>query len=484
MHLPVNTAQTIATLLQDIIAPGFLFTFNDWIEWQGLSTPLAANSTYAYTFVNDLNGSWAGLNSSASPVTTTPSGIEGGVGIAVLISPADRNVSPDTSGNSGTFIVGLTDGGVTVNCPEANGLVVSPLGTVASGATVSLTETPGGEAPFTYTWKWDAGLGGTPSVIVPGTTAHQSGSSINVNTAASPLGVGTYRFTVTVDNGHELEGPSTSPVATVTVLQGLGSRIVTDTLSSNTPAGLPGGLDIYDLVDNCGDNNTVPPGLGGYFINNTPPGQTFTTGSSALALTSLYIKLGGLSGSGGLPASGQPYAINIYTISGTNALPYASYTSGTTVIPGYINGWTTSNADWLLINGFAPLPLKANTTYAWTFSETLSGDSGWMEIATDNLGTSLLGTASGSAVSVPFGGGGVNTPTSGSYDAVFDAVLQPLLNYTQNANGSVTLTWATGTLVSSTSLTSPAWTTVAGASSPYTFTPPVAGNKFFAVVVP
>ena len=37
------------------------------------------------------------------------------------------------------------------------------------------------------------------------------------------------------------------------------------------------------------------------------------------------------------------------------------------------------------------MPLQANTTYAWTFSETLSGDSGWMEIATDNTGTNLLG---------------------------------------------------------------------------------------------
>ncbi|MGP8199589.1 MAG: hypothetical protein ACLQU4_08830 [Limisphaerales bacterium] len=481
----LNTAQTLATLVQQYYCPSFLFTFGDWIEWQGLSTPLAANSTYAYTFVNDDNASWAGLDASPTPVATSPSGIEGGVGVAVLISPEDRNVSQDTAGCSGTFIVGLTDGGVTVNCPQANGLVVSPLGTVAAGTTVSLSETPGGEAPFTYTWKWDAGLGGTPSVIVPGTTAHQSGSSIDINTVASPLAPGTYQFTVTVDNGHELDGSSTSPVASVTVLEALGSCLVTDLGSTNTPAVLPNSsLDIYDLVDNCGDDNNVPPGLGGYYINNTPPGQSFLTGSYPLSLTSLYVKLGGLSGSGGLPVTGQPYAINIYTISGTNALPYASYTSGTTVIPGYVNSYTTVNADWLEINGFAPLPLQANTTYAWTFSETLSGDSGWMEIATDNTGTNLLGSTTGSAVSVPFGGGGLNIPTSGSYDAVFDAVLLPVLNYTQNANGSMTLTWAAGTLVSTTSLSSPAWTPVGGASSPYTFTPPATGSKFYAVVVP
>jgi hypothetical protein len=480
----LNNAQTTATLLQEYYCPSFLFLFGDWIEWQGLSTPLAANSTYAYTFVNDNNSSWAGLDASPSPVTTSPSGIEGGVGVAVLISPNGRGVTADSGGASGTFIVGLTDAGVTVNCPQANGLVVSPLGTVGSGTTVSLTETPGGEAPFTYTWKWDAGLGGTPSVIVPGTTAHQSGSSINVNTAASPLSCGTYRYTVTVDNGHELDGSSTSPVATVSVLQALGSCLVTDTGSSNTPAVLPNSrLDIYDLVDNCGDDNNVPPGLGGYYINNTPPGQSFETGSLPLSLTSLYVKLGGLAGSGGLPQTGQPYAVNIYTISGTNALPYASYTSGTTVIPGYENGWTTTNADWLKINGFAPLPLQANTTYAWTFSLTLSGDSGWMEIATDNTGANLIGSTSGSAVSVPFGGGAFSTPSSGSYDAVFDAVLLPVLNDTKNADGSMTLTWAAGTLVSTTSLSPPEWTTVAGATSPYTFTPPVTGNKFYAVVV-
>jgi len=481
----LNTAQTIASLVQEYYCPAFTFTFGDWVEWQGLSTPLDANSTYAYTFNETINSSWAGLDASPTPVATSPSGIEGGVGVAVLISPEDRNVSPDSGGASGTFIVGLTDGGVTVNCPQANGLVVSPLGSVAAGTTVSLSETPGGEAPFTFAWKWDAGsssLSPSAFVAVPG-----SGStpSINVNTPASPLAPGTYRFTVTVNNSHELDGPSTSPVSSVTVLEGLGSCVVTDLGSSNTPAGLPNSsLDIYDLVDNCGDDNNVPPGLGGYYINNTPPGQSFQTGSYPLSLVSLYVKLGGLSGSGGLPVTGQPYAINIYTVGGTNALPYASYTSGTTVIPGYINPYTTSNADWLLINGFAPLPLQANTTYAWTFSETLSGDSGWMEIATDNLGTSLLGTTSGSAVSVPSGGGGVNLPTSGSYDAVFDAVLLPVLNFTQNANGSMTLTWGAGTLVSTTSLSSPAWTPVAAASSPYTFTPPATGSKFYAVVVP
>jgi len=481
----LNTAQTLATLLQQYYCPSFLFTFGDWIEWQGLSTPLAANSTYAYTFVNDNNSSWAGLDASTTSVVTSPSGVEGGVGVAVLISPEDRNVSKDSGGSSGTFIVGLTDVGVTVNCPQANGLVVSPLGTVASGETVSMSETPGGEAPFTYTWKWDAGLGGTPSTLVPGTTAHQSGSSISVNTAASPLPLGTYRYTVTVDNGHELEGSSTSPVASVTVLEGLGSCVITDLGSSNTPAGLPGGLDIYDLVDNCGDNNTVPPGLGGYFINNTPPGQTFTTGSSALALTSLYVKLGaGASeSSGGIPLTPQSYEIDIYSVSGTNALPYATYTSVPLVIPGYVSSYQMINTDWLEINGFAPLPLQASTTYAWTFSRLATG-AGWIELATDNLGTSLFGTASGSAVSIPAGGGGVNTPTSGSYDAVFDIVLQPVLSYTQNADGSVTLTWAAGTLKSSTSVASPAWTTVPGATSPYTFTPPATGNKFFAVVVP
>jgi hypothetical protein len=119
------------------------------------------------------------------------------------------------------------------------------------------------------------------------------------------------------------------------------------------------------------------------------------------------------------------------------------------IIPGYVNSYTTVNADWLEINGFAALPLQPNTTYAWTFSFTLSGDAGWMEIATDNTGANLFGSTSGSAASVTFGGGtgAVNLPSSGSYDAVFDAVLQPTLSYTQNANGTITFTWPVGRLV-------------------------------------
>jgi hypothetical protein len=33
-------------------------------------------------------------------------------------------------------------------------------------------------------------------------------------------------------------------------------------------------------------------------------------------------------------------------------------------------------------------------------------------------------------------------------------------------------------------LSSPSWTTVPGATSPYTFTPPATGNKYYEVVVP
>ena len=276
----LNNAQTLATLVQEYIAPSFGFTFGDWVEWEGLSTPLAANSTYAYTFLNANNGYWAGMNASQSSVTNSS------VGLACLISPADASISTNTEGWSGVFQVGLTDvGAAPVECPLANGIVQSVIGPQNTGTPITLTENASGETPFTYAWHTDGGSGGALSTSA-GTT-----QSITINTPGSPLLPGNYQYNVTVSNGHG--SPSTSVTIIITILAPTQIGVLTD-IGTNTPTA--GTHDIAQLT--TPGTHGSPPGLNYYWNNGTPPGQTFTTGNNSLGyvLNYLDIALAGDSG--------------------------------------------------------------------------------------------------------------------------------------------------------------------------------------------
>ena len=476
----LNTAQTLATLVQQYYCPAFLFTFGDWIEFEGLSTPLLPNATYAYTFVNDNNASWAGLNSSLVNVQTTPSGsYAGGVGVACLISPQDRNVSPDTAGNSGVFVVGLTDNGVTVNCPVANGIVVSPLGSVTAGITVTLSETPSGEAPFTYTWNWDAGLGGTPSTIVPGTTANQSGSSITVNTPLSPLAAGTYHYTVTVNNSHEMDGPSVSTAVSVQVVVPTQTGVLS-LLGTNLPVAGP-----YDIAQTeWFGANQKPDGLNYYWDNATPPGQTFITGGNSAGYILNYVDLQ-LAGDDGvyttsvqpLPTNGGGFILTIYSVNlaTTNATPIAIYDSQTNFV--VTTGSTDTN--WIQFSGLS-VPLAASSTYAYSFGKVQSYP-GWCCVASSSSNNPYAG---GQICLIPANGGTITYESSGQYDAVFDLGLSlgsapaPTLSIQKLGSGQVQLQWSAGVLLQAASVNGP-WTTNA-ATSPYTLTPTGSGMFYRA----
>jgi fibronectin type 3 domain-containing protein len=192
---------------------------------------------------------------------------------------------------------------------------------------------------------------------------------------------------------------------------GLAGALHAQTLTGiGAAAPTPGANDISQL--STSGNQTAPDGLNYYTDNNSPPAQTFTTGSSAIKLKSVAIKTAGLNSGGGYgtPASTPNYHLRIYSISGGTATLLITFSAPN---PGFTDG------DWLKWSGIN-VPLEANKTYAFSFG-----------IKPDNGGWAALAVAANAYVGgeialIPINGGTITTGSSHSYDAAFSLGLQPI----------------------------------------------------------
>ncbi|MGA2028783.1 MAG: hypothetical protein ABSG87_01750 [Verrucomicrobiota bacterium] len=165
---------------------------------------------------------------------------------------------------------------------------------------------------------------------------------------------------------------------------------------------IPGPNDISQLSTN--GNQRLTGSFNYYTDNSIPPGQTFTTGTNPVILTSASFKTGTSpldSGSGGLGP--QAYQLRIFSVSsGTVAALIDSYTSS--------SSFSYADGDWLQWSNLA-VPLATNTTYAYTFHRVSNG---W-----DGLAVSTNLISGGQAALIPSAGGTV-TYDSPAFDAVFD----------------------------------------------------------------
>jgi hypothetical protein len=163
----------------------------------------------------------------------------------------------------------------------------------------------------------------------------------------------------------------------------------------------PGPNDIYQLSTN---GNTESTGGFNYFSNNNPPpGETFTTGTTPLVLTSVSFKTGSApldSGGGGLGP--EDYHLRISSVSSSG---------GATLIDSYASSPVSyTDGHWLQWTNLGGVPLATNTTYAYSFAAT----SGYDGLA---LSTNLI--SGGQAALIPTTSGAV-TYDSPAYGAVFD----------------------------------------------------------------
>lgn len=153
-----------------------------------------------------------------------------------------------------------------------------------------------------------------------------------------------------------------------------------------------------------------PPGMNYYINDGNSPGQTFTTGTNANGYLLKSLAFYDSGDSGGLPAEGQAYHLNIFTLNGTSATLYTRYVSPATIMyDGYWYEWTNIS-----------VPLLPNTKYAYTVSYA-PGDTGWW-----NAGN-ISGDPypDGEVVGIPQDGGTVKLSNTTGYDASFSIGLVP-----------------------------------------------------------
>jgi autotransporter-associated beta strand protein len=206
-------------------------------------------------------------------------------------------------------------------------------------------------------------------------------------------------------------------------------------IGSSSPS--PGSSDQYQLNSSQTSltSYTQPPGLNYYFDNASPPGETFTTGSSTTGYTLNSVAVWTDGNSGSIPSGGQEYQLYIYSVSGSTAALAAYYDSA--------NNFTFTDGDWLQWSGLSTV-LLPNTQYAYTFHRVTAG---WEALGYTN-GDPYTG---GQICEIPIGGGAIIFPTNtvypvtSGYNAAFDVGLTPvpgstplyLMIYQQPANASV-----------------------------------------------
>jgi hypothetical protein len=191
-----SVSGSTATPLQSYtnLNPGF--TDGEWLKWNNLSVPLAANSTYAFS-VSVLPGNstswvaWAVANSNRY------------AGGEIALIPISGGTM--TFGSSHSYDA-VFDLGMFTKAPTANMLVVSPQSTVYVGQPLVLTEIALGPGTLYYQWQTDGGGGGSFTNV-----SGANGTIFSVALSAA----GVFNYQVIVTNSF---GSATSGVASVTVL--------------------------------------------------------------------------------------------------------------------------------------------------------------------------------------------------------------------------------------------------------------------------
>jgi beta-galactosidase len=188
------------TLLQTYTSANFIFNDGDWLQWSGLSVPLAANATYAWSFgkASSTTGWEALAVASGNPYAGGEMG---------LIPPGGGAITYGSShGFDAVFDVGL----ILATQPNISSITVSPTNNVVAGTVVTFTASVSGALPLHYQWQFSSG-GGYTNI-----------AGANTNTLAFTAAItntGSYELVLTNNYGAVTSAPITLTVTATTINQ-------------------------------------------------------------------------------------------------------------------------------------------------------------------------------------------------------------------------------------------------------------------------
>ena len=197
-----------ATLLTNFTSANVTFSDGDWLQWSGLSMPLAANTTYAWSFgkASSTVGAEALGVASGNPYAGGEIGLFPPGGGAITFSSSHAY--------DAVFDVGLTV------APSVDQLVVSPANNVIVGTLATFTASVSGTPPLHFQWQFDNGGG---FADIPG--ANTNPLALN----AALTNTGSYELVLTNNYGAATSAPVTLTVTPDTTPPGINQLAVSPT---------------------------------------------------------------------------------------------------------------------------------------------------------------------------------------------------------------------------------------------------------------
>lgn len=306
-----SVSGTTATLVANYVCTNtFSFLVNDWLQWSGLTVPLTANGTYAYTLSRGPSGTgWCQVYLGSGNTYA------GGQAVEIQAAGGAGAVTYGTVGNyDGNFDLGIEP----LTAPVATPPVFSPASPVYGGTPVTISETAGGNPPLFYRWQTDDGLGGSLSDIPGGTSS---------NVVVTPNLAGTYAYDVIVTNNS---GSITSTIAYLTVNPPSVPLLTQDILPGTNVFAFANGTVVYTASF---PNGTLPitnqwqANTNGSFLNiagNTniltlsnlqasAVGDYMLTASNAVGSATSSVSVLNILADPSVPTPSEPYAYCVYT---------------------------------------------------------------------------------------------------------------------------------------------------------------------------
>ena len=178
-----------ATVLTNYTSANVTFNDGDWLQWSGLSIPMSANTTYAWSFgTAGSTGSWEAMGvASGNPYAG------GEIG---LFPPAGGAITFGSGSFDAIFDVGL----VPANMPSINQLTVSPTNNVFVGMLVTFTASVSGAQPLSFQWQFNSGGG---FADIPGANTNP------LVLTAAVTNTGSYQLVLTNSYGAVTSAPVT-----------------------------------------------------------------------------------------------------------------------------------------------------------------------------------------------------------------------------------------------------------------------------------